>query len=44
MHLCVLGRLSRLKLRARFLDELRATETVQKMLQLIERSERELRA
>jgi mannitol/fructose-specific phosphotransferase system IIA component (Ntr-type) len=42
MHLRVLARLSRMMLRAGFLDELRAAETVQDTLQAIEQAEREL--
>jgi nitrogen PTS system EIIA component len=42
MHLRVLARLSRLMLRPGFLDDLRAAESVQETLQLIERTEREL--
>ncbi len=41
-HLRVLARLSRMMLRPDFLDELRATETAQDALVLIERTEREL--
>lgn len=41
-HLRVLARLSRMMLRPNFLDDFRATETVQDAFQLIERTEREL--
>lgn len=41
-HLRVLARLSRMLLRPGFFDELRATETVQEALQLIERTEQEI--
>jgi PTS system nitrogen regulatory IIA component len=41
-HLRVLARLSRLMLRPGFLDELRAAETNQDALQVLEKSEREL--
>jgi PTS system nitrogen regulatory IIA component len=41
-HLRVLARLSRMMLRPGFLDELRGAETVSDLLQLLERTEREL--
>lgn len=41
-HLRVLARLSRLMLRAGFLDELRAVESASATLQLLERAEREI--